>query len=275
MGTGCGNHFKKRVMKDSFKKSGNSGDQLSQSQEHSDMNTALADFELNYRSIFDNSTDAIYIMDVNGVFIEVNPTAKRMYGYEREEMVGFTPEKLSAPDLNDMNKTMEHLEKAFNGEPQRFEWWGKRKNGDIFPKEVVLNRGMYFGKQVVYAMARDITEGFLVIEALKEIEDKYRTLTDHLPVGIYRTKPDGKLVYSNPALVKMLNYESVDELLKMNVYDLYENPADRKKQFKASIKTSGVLQSEFHIRKKSGELILVKDNSRLLFDKEGKPVFFD
>ena len=275
METGCGNHFKKSVMKNSLNKSDNDRAPLSQNKEHTDMYTALAEFELNYRSIFDNSMDAIYIMDVNGVFIEVNPTATRMYGYEREEMIGFTPEKLSAPDLNDMNKTKEHLEKAFKGEPQRFEWWGKRKNGDIFPKEVVLNRGMYFGKQVVYAMARDITEGFLVIEALKESEDKYRSLTDHLPVGIYRTKPDGKLIYSNPALVKMLNYESAEELLKMNVYDLYINPADRKKQFKASIKTSGVLQSEFHLRKKSGELILVKDNSRLLFDKQGNPVFFD
>jgi len=226
METGCGNHFKKSVMKNSLNKSDNERAPLSQNKEHNDMYTALAESELNYRSIFDNSMDAIYILDVNGVFIEVNPTATRMYGYEREEMIGFTPEKLSAPDLNDMNKTMEHLEKAFKGEPQRFEWWGKRKNGDIFPKEIVLNRGMYFGKQVVYAMARDITEGFLVIEALKESEDKYRSLTDHLPVGIYRTKPDGKLVYSNPALVKMLNYESAEELLKMNVYDLYINPVN-------------------------------------------------
>jgi PAS domain S-box-containing protein len=262
-------------MRNLLKKSDNEGAALSESKKEQDMNTALAESELNYRSIFDNSTDAIYIMDINGVFIDVNPTATIMYGYEREEMVGFTPEKLSAPDLNDMNKTMDHVVKAYNGEPQRFEWWGRRKNGDIFPKEIVLNKGKYFGKEVVYAMARDITENFQVIEALRESEDKYRSLTDHMPIGIYRTSTDGQLIYSNPALVKMLNYESADELLKLNVCDLYENPADRNRQFKTSIKTSGVLQSEFQLRKKTGELIWVKDNSRLLFDKQGVPAYFD
>ena len=96
-----------------------------------------------------------------------------------------------------------------------------------------------------------------------------------MPVGIYRTSTDGKLIYSNPALVKMLNYDSADELLKLNVCDLYENPADRNRQFKSSIKTSGILQSEFQLRKKTGELIWVKDNSRLLFDKQGVPAYFD
>jgi PAS domain S-box-containing protein len=262
-------------MKNLNKKSDDKGVPLTENQQHAYINTALVESELNYRSIFDNSTDAIYIMDINGVFIDVNPTAISMYGYLREEMAGFTPEKLAAPDLNDMNKTMDFLHKAFSGEPQRFEWWGRRKNGNIFPKEIVLNRGMYFGKQVVYAMARDITERFQVIEALKESEDKYRSLTDHLPVGIYRTKTNGQLIYSNPALVKMLNYDSADDLLNLNVCDLYENPADRKKQFKASIKTSGIIQSDFQLKKKTGELIWVKDNSRLLFDKQGVPLYFD
>ncbi len=262
-------------MKDLQKSSDNESPPLSENQEKYDMNTALAESELNYRSIFDNSTEAIYIMDVNGVFIDVNPAATRMYGYKREEIVGSTPEKLSAPDINDMNKTMDLLLKAFKGEPQRFEWWGRRKNGDIFPKEIVLNCGKYFGRKVLYAMARDITENFQVIEALRESEDKYKSLSDHLPVGIYRTKTDGRLIYTNAALVKMLNYESADELLSMSVYDLYDNPSDRKKQFKASLKTSGVIQSEFKLRKKSGELIWVKDNSRLLFDKQGVPLYFD
>ena len=156
-------------MKNLLKKSDNEGAALSQNQEEPDMNRALAESELNYRSIFDNSTDAIYIMDKNGVFIDVNPTATRMYGYKREEMVGFTPEKLSAPDLNDMNKTMDQLLKAFNGEPQRFEWWGRRKNGDIFPKEVVLNRGKYFGKRLYMQWPGILLRTFRLLRPLKKV----------------------------------------------------------------------------------------------------------
>jgi PAS domain S-box-containing protein len=250
-------------------------DDLSESQKLIRMNTALVESELSYRSIFEHATDAIYVQDKDGVFLDVNPAAIRMYGYKREEMVGFTPEKLGAPGQNDLKKTLEHVRKAFKGEPQRFEWWGRRKNGEIFPKEIVLNKGMYFGREVVFAMARDITERYRVLEALKESEDKYRSLTDQIPVGVYRTSTNGQLIYSNPALVKMLNYASAEELLRLNVSQLYANPADRKIQLNKSRKTSAVIQSEFKLMKKTGELIWVKDNSRLLFDKKGNPIYFD
>ncbi len=253
----------------------NRGGLQSDKQKLDQMNTALAESELSYRSIFEHSTDAIYIQDHNGVFIDINPAATRMYGYAREEMVGITPEKLAAPGRCDMGKTMEHLRKAFSGEPQRFEWWGRRKDGEEFPKEIVLNRGMYFGKEVVFAMARDITERYNVLEALKESEDKYRSLTDQIPVGVYRTSPDGQLIYSNQALVKMLNYDSAEELLKLNVSQLYANPDDREEQIEKSRKSSAVIQSEFKLKRKTGELIWVKDNSRLLFDKKGYPKYFD
>jgi PAS domain S-box-containing protein len=257
------------------KKTHKQEDIVPQNQQFINMNATLAESEMSYRSIFNNATDAIYIQDREGVFIDVNPAATTMYGYTHKEMVGYTPEKLSAPGLNDLEETRNHLIKAFNGEPQRFEWWGKRKNSEIFPKEVVLNKGLYFGQEVVFAMARDMTERSMALEALKESEDKYRSLTDQLPVGVYRTTVDGQLIYSNPALVKILNYDSIDELLKLNVSQLYVNPSDRENQLEASKKTSSVKQSVFQLKKKTGEMIWVKDNSRLVFNKHGIPIYFD
>lgn len=236
---------------------------------------ALLESELSYKSIFDHASDAIYIQNRDGVFLDVNPAALKMYGYTREEMVGNTPEMLSPPGLNDLEETIKCLIKAFEGMPQRFEWWGMRKNGEIFPKEVVMNKGNYFGKEVVFAMARDITDRYSVLEALKESEDKYRSLTSQLPVGVYRSTPDGQLVYSNPALVKILGYNSVEELLKLNVQQLYVYPADRNNQFKAVERTTEIIQSEFQLRKKSGEIIWVRDNSRLILNKQGQPEYFD
>jgi len=57
------------------------------------------------------------------------------------------------------------LELAYHGEDQKFEFWGKRANGDHFLKEVSLHPGIYFGQQAIVAMAQDIT-------ARKENEDK-------------------------------------------------------------------------------------------------------
>jgi len=252
-----------------------SGNNIFYRRQLEEVNLALAESESSYRSIFEHATDAIYIQDEKGIFLDVNPAATRMYGYKREEMIGSTPEKLAAPGKNDLKKTMEHVLKAFNGEPQTFEWWGKRKNGEEFPKEIVLNRGMYYGREVVFAMARDITERVNALEALKESEDKFKSLANQIPLGMYRTKTDGQLVYANPTLVKILGYNSVKELIKQNVRHLYANPDDRNNQLRKSKKPSGEIQSEFQLKKKSGELIWVKDNSRLLFDKEGNPEYFD
>ncbi len=110
-----------------------------------------------FKCFYNSITEAIYIHDLNGTFIDVNEGAVKMYGYERSEFIGKTPEFLSATGLNDMQATFEHLKKAAEGELRVFEWWGKRKNGEIFPKEVILNKGKYFDKDVIIAVARDIT----------------------------------------------------------------------------------------------------------------------
>lgn len=239
------------------------------------IHNALRESEVSYRSIFDHAGDAIYIQDELGVFLDVNPAATRMYGYTRQEMVGYTPDKLTAPGRNDLKKTIEHLREAFKGIPQRFEFWGKRKNGELFPKDVVLNKGRYFGKDVVFAMARDISERYEVLEALRESEGKYRSHTQQLPVGVYRTTTEGNLIYSNPALAKMLGFESPEELLKINVKDLYINAKDRESQYNFKGRNSEIIQSEFQLKKKSGEKIWVRDNSRLIFNKKGQPDYFD
>jgi PAS domain S-box-containing protein len=243
--------------------------------ERTNVRSALKESELSYRSIFNHASDAIYIQDKQGIFLDVNKAASEMYGYTREEMVGKSPSLLSAPGLNNEVLITDSISKAFNGTPQRFEWWGKRKNGEVFPNEVTINKGVYFGKDVVFAMARDITDRHIALNALKESEEKFKSLTNQLPIGVYRTTIDGQLVFSNPALAKILNFDSSDELLNLNVKNLYANTYDREKQLITSLENDEVFQSEFQLKKKNGELIWVRDNGRLIFDKNGKPEYFD
>ncbi len=119
----------------------------------------LSESEKSYHGLFNSVTDAIYIQDENGCFMDVNAGVEKMYGYSRNEIIGHTPEFLSAPGLNDLSKIKELLNITFiTGEPQLFEFWGKRKNGEIFPKEVICNQGRYFGKDVIITTARDVTD---------------------------------------------------------------------------------------------------------------------
>jgi len=119
---------------------------------------ALEISEHAYRELFHNFQDAIYIQDTQGVFLDVNMGAEKMYGYDRSYFVGKTPEFVSAPEKNDLEEVMEKLQLALEGEPQHFEFWGLKKNGEIFPKEVRVCRGNYHGQMVIIAFAHDISE---------------------------------------------------------------------------------------------------------------------
>ena len=113
--------------------------------------------EGSYHQLFNSVTQAMYIQDKEGHFLDVNEGALKMYGYPREFFIGKTPETLSAPNKNDSKSIAQMTERAFAGEPQEFEFWGLRSNGQIFPKIVTLNKGTYFGQDVIIAIAQDIT----------------------------------------------------------------------------------------------------------------------
>ena len=122
-----------------------------------DENT-LQQSEISYRGLFNSVTEAIYVLDEECRFLDVNQGAEIMYQQSKDFFIGNTAAIVSAPDKNNCVKIKRDIQKAFAGEPQQFEFWGIRSNGEIFPKEVHLSKGYYFGQTVVIATARDITE---------------------------------------------------------------------------------------------------------------------
>ncbi|ACL15473.1 response regulator [Methanosphaerula palustris] len=118
----------------------------------------LKESEASYHGLFNTIRQTIFILDQKGRFLDANDGAVSMYGYPREAFLGRYPEFLSAPGMNDLKKIEELIQKAFTGEPQQIEYWGVRKNGEIFPKDVRFYKGTYFGEEVLISIATDITE---------------------------------------------------------------------------------------------------------------------
>ncbi len=140
--------------------------------------------EESYRGLFNSVQDAIYIQNENAEFLDVNDGAVAMYGYSREELVGKTPAFVSAPNMNDDFDFPAILGEVMKGNPYHFEFWGKRKNGEIFPKSVSLYKGTYFSKQVIIALAQDITVRVAVENVRKESEQKLRNIFEALEEGL-------------------------------------------------------------------------------------------
>lgn len=146
---------------------------------------ALQTSEKTFHGLFNSVAEAIYIQDADGRFLDVNEGALKMYGHPREFFIGNTPEPLSAPGRNDLNEVARAVQAAFGGQPQQFEFWGIRSNGEVFPKDVRLYKGTYFGKDVVIALAQDITERKQAEVALLESERRYRVLFEDVPIAVW------------------------------------------------------------------------------------------
>lgn len=145
--------------------------------EHKRAENALKESEQSYIGLFNTVNEAIYIQNEDGVFIDVNEGAVKMYGYPREDFIGRTPEFLSAPGKNDLQVVAELIKKVFEtGLPETFEFWGLRRKGEHFPKEVICNKGKYFGQDVLITTARDITEFKRTEEALRIRERHAKSL---------------------------------------------------------------------------------------------------
>ena len=150
----------------------------------------LMESEESFRGLFNSVLEAIYLQDEDGTFVEVNKGAEEMYGYNHDFFIGKTPASLSAPGKNDLPELAKLVRKAFHGEIQELEFWGKRKNGEIFPKDVRLYPGKYFGKNVVIALSRDITEKKKAEEDLRQSEERYRIISGLTSDYIFQNQID-------------------------------------------------------------------------------------
>ncbi|MCK4787631.1 MAG: PAS domain S-box protein, partial [Desulfobacteraceae bacterium] len=166
----------------------------------------------NYRDLFNNATDAIYIQDKEGHFLNVNQGAVDMYDYPKEFFIGKTPEFLSAPGKNDMKKIIEFVQDAFSGKPRQYDFWGIRKSGEVFPKIVRSQKGIYLDKEAVITFALDITERKKAEEKLKNTLAELQKLKDQIEKENIYLKEEiklehnfGEIVGQSNSLKKMFN----------------------------------------------------------------------
>lgn len=169
-----------------------------------------------YRDLFNSIGDAIYIHDENGKFAEVNKTAEEIFGYTREELIGNDPMMFAAPGKVNEKKTYEYIKNSLNGQRQRFEWWAVRKNGEVFPIEVTLTPGKYFGKNAVIAIARDISTQHYQQKELRQNEELFRQLFQNAPVGIAMLDSQNEVQMVNRSFEEIFEY-NIDEIKGVNI----------------------------------------------------------
>ncbi len=248
------------------------------------LHTAIRNSEEKYRLITENMRDMVWLMDMNLKTIYISPSAFRSRGFTIDEInhmsldqhitpeslkrtnqilaEKFIPEKLNQSDLQ-LSETVE------------LEFY--RKDGTTFWSEntFVVIRDEEGNPEGVIGVGRDITERKQSEHAVRESEAKYRSLFENVPDGVYRTKPNGEILAANPALVKMLGFNSLEELSNTNPILDWWVDAEQREQRKQLLEEFGELSSyEVKINDKNHNELIMLDNARIHQNEQGEVQYY-
>jgi PAS domain S-box-containing protein len=139
---------------------------------------ALQISEARKSAILDSALDAVIAIDHEGVVVDFNPAAERMFGYERIDVVGrdmaglIVPESLRERHLRGLERLAAGGEAAILG--RRVELTGMRADGSEFPVELSITRGELFGRPFFTGYVRDLTERRRAEEERASLEEQLR-----------------------------------------------------------------------------------------------------
>jgi PAS domain S-box-containing protein len=175
---------------------------------------ALRESEEKYRDIFNNTNDAIQIIELDeegnaGRFIDVNEPTCRMLHYTYDEMLQTS---LSDIEMNYSHKSIDGIEKEMRlSGSLTFETELVRKDGVHIPVEVSVHPVILTGRHVGISVVRNITERRKSETALRENEEKFRALVETSPDIIWEIDPQGNMRYISPMVETILGY-TLEEL---------------------------------------------------------------
>ena len=227
-------------------------------------------------ALFENAMEGIVFCDNTGTVLKANSVFCAMFGYFREEVLGENVDDLIAKGSEFIEEARAFSAATAAGENIATESVRRRKDGSPIQVSflgipVFLSDGKIFG----YGIYRDISERKNTEESLRASEAKFRDLIEKMPNGFYTSTPEGYFVDANPAFVRMLGYDSLEELKTVHIPTaIYVHETERVQMHNDNDNTEFVDRLEtYRLKRKDGQVIWVEDHARYIKDGNGKVLF--
>ncbi len=170
--------------------------------------------EANYRTLFDHAGDAIFIHDVQARMLAVNPAACHLLGYAREELMALTVDQVDSP--KEAVHAPERLAQLLAEGHITFVTAHRRKDGSSLPVEVNARAITWNGQPAVMSICRDLSERCRTEVALRESEERFRSIVQSSPMAkyFYHLETEERLVLTgaNPAADRILGIDHTARL---------------------------------------------------------------
>ncbi len=246
--------------------------------ERMQVESALRESETRYRTILENIEEGYYEVDLAGNLIFFNDAMCRIHGYSKDEMMGmnnreYTDEKTAEMVYENFNKVFQ------TGEPTRIIAYeiirkdGSKRVNEASISLITDSDGESTGFR---GIVRDTTERQRTEQALRESEEKYRTILETIEEGYYEVDLAGNFTFFNDSICKFLGY-SKDELIGMN-YHQYTNEKTARNVYQTYNTVFQTGESaklfDFETIRKDGSRFFNEVSVSLIVDPDGEPKGF-
>lgn len=234
---------------------------------------ALQESEQRYRQLIENQGEGVTIFDPDENFIFTNPAAELIFEVQTGGLINRNLQEFVLPEQ--FEKIRLESKKRSKNEKLIYEIDIKTANGVLKNLLVTAtpqkdSQGKYEG---TFGVLRDITDQKKAEEMLRQSEQKYRNLIEIMPDGVYRSTPEGKFLEVNPAMVRILGYDSKEELMGIDIKtQLYFDPSDRES---LSLKMNNEELDVFPLKKKDGTAVYVEDHGWWVKNEKGEVILHE
>ncbi len=233
------------------------------------------DRETLYQCIVETGLEGIWIVAPDSKTLFANQRMAEIFGCTVEEMIGgssfdfvFAEDVAGAQQRYAMGRQGVYVETDF-----RF----KRKDGReiwVLATGAPLQdeNGEFIG---MLAKIIDVTRRKQAERALEEREREYRQLLENLPLGVYRTTPDGSILYANATLVEMLGYQDFEEVAARNLelqFDAAYSRAEFKRRLEACDEIKGY---EATWKTSGGGTLYIREHARCIRNPDGSVKYYE
>ena len=221
-----------------------------------------------YRDLIDSFDDLLLAVTLDGRIRAVNRSFSDLVETPFSEIIG---KSVSEFVQEGNGQEEELLKRSMPRFLERRHWTG------VLQVRLKNQKSPFYFDCVVHAMMRGETiHGITVlardVSALRRNETRFTELFETLQEGIYITTPDGRILDANPALVRMLGYQSKEDLLKRQVPEILLDPAERKALMQQAEAQPMVAGREVTLLRKDGGSIVCLNTVAAVRDNAGKVV---
>jgi PAS domain S-box-containing protein len=231
-----------------------------------------------FKELLEAAPDAWVVANRHGKIVLVNTETERMFGYQRDELLGQDIEILIPWHFRDRHAR--HQANYFAQPKARrmgpaLELAGRRKDGTEFAAEISLSPLRAGEELLVLSTIRDVTEGKRVIETLRESEERFRRVFEEGPLGLALVGKDHRFLNVNSAFSRLVGY-SASELSYMSFEDI-THPDDRQTDAALADQLFGGEVPFYQMSKrfvtKNGEAIWANLTRSVVSDQNGNPLY--